>query len=181
MYGLINVAIRDLVTSQFGEDAWAGVLQKSGVDETAFIRMQENDDEITYALIGAVSEQLDLPPCQVMQSFGEYWTKFTADEGYGPLLDSAGATLPEFLQNLDELHTRVGTMYPGLKPPSFQCSNISEKSLDVHYRSEREGLEPLVVGLMQGVGKRFELLVKVEQTVLRSEDSPEAVFHVKWQ
>jgi hypothetical protein len=55
MYGLINVAIRDLVTSQFGEDAWAGVLQKSGVDETAFIRMQENDDEITYALIGAVS------------------------------------------------------------------------------------------------------------------------------
>ena len=181
MYGLINVAIRDLVTSQFGEDKWERILDKSGADETAFIRMEENDDAITYALVGAASEVLELPAEQVLEAFGEYWTLFTAEEGYGFMLDSAGSTLPEFLQNLDILHTRVGTMYPGLQPPQFDCSNVTENSLDLHYRSDRDGLDHLVIGLLKGLGKRFEQAVTIEQTATKADTGKESVFHVTWK
>ncbi len=181
MYGLINVAIRDLVTSQFGEEQWEQILDKSGADETAFIRMEENDDAVTYSLVAAASEVLELSAEQVLEAFGEYWTLFTAEEGYGHMLDSAGSTLPEFLQNLDILHTRVGTMYPGLKPPQFDCSNMTSNSLDLHYRSEREGLDPLVVGLLKGLGKRFNQSVTIEQTAAKSDTSRESVFHVTWE
>jgi hypothetical protein len=59
---------------------------------------------------------------------------YTANEGYGDLLTLAGDTLPTFLQNLDHLHTRVGLMFPELKPSSFWCTNVGEDSLQLHYR-----------------------------------------------
>ena len=180
MYGLINVAVRDLVTSRFGENAWNQILEKSQVDEMAFVRMGQNDDAVTYALIGAASEVLDLPASDILQAFGQYWTEFTAEEGYGHLLDSAGKTLPEFLQNLDQLHARVGTMYPDLKPPIFECSNITENSLDLYYRSERDGLDDLVIGLLKGLAVRFDNEVTIKQIATKSDSEPASVFHVNW-
>jgi len=180
MYGLINVAIRDLVTSRFGESQWETILERSGADESAFIRMSPNDDAITYALVGAASEVLGIPAPDILQAFGEYWTEFTGAEGYGDMMDSAGSTLPEFLENLDNLHTRVGTMYPELRPPSFACTNITESSLDLHYRSDRDGLDDLVAGLLRGLGKRFDVDVAIEQTTSKEGGAPESIFHVRW-
>ncbi|MDP7069955.1 MAG: heme NO-binding domain-containing protein [Phycisphaerales bacterium] len=181
MYGLINVAIRDLVHSRFGEAQWEEIIAISGVDESAFIRMSPNDDAITYALVGAASEVLNLPASDVLQAFGEYWTEFTAVAGYGEMMDSAGETLPEFLENLDILHTRVGTMYPDLRPPSFSCENVTDCSLDLHYRSVREGLDDLVIGLLRGLGKRFGVSVEIEQMAAKGRESHHSVFHVQWR
>ena len=155
MYGLINVAVRDLVVAKFGQPAWDAILAKSEVDESAFIRMGQNDDAVTYALVGAASEVLDMPASDILQAFGQYWTEFTVEEGYGELLDGFGSTLPALVQNLDELHTRVALIYEGLRPPSFKCENVTDGSMDLHYISERDGLDDLVIGLLKGLGKRF--------------------------
>lgn len=55
-----------------------------------------------------------------MQAFGGFWVQFTATEGYSELMDMSGDNLPEFLQNLDNLHAGVGVSFPQLKPPSFE-------------------------------------------------------------
>jgi len=180
MYGLINVAVRDLVKSSFGDEAWASVCRESGVDESAFIRMDQHDDAITFALVDAAAAVLGISKCEVLQAFGEYWTKFTAEEGYGPLLEAAGNTLPELLQNLDEMHARIGTMFPNFNPPSFECLNVTENSMDLHYRSSREGLDDLVIGLLQGLGERFEVEVAVEQTASKGDDQDHSIFNVQW-
>ena len=180
MYGLINVAVRDLVVSQFGETAWADILAKSEVDESAFIRMGLNDDAVTFALVGAASEVLDLPASDILQAFGQYWTEFTVEEGYGELLDGFGSTLPALVQNLDELHTRVALIYEGLRPPSFKCENVTDGSMDLHYISERDGLDDLVIGLLKGLGKRFQVDVTVEQHSRKADGAPNSVFHVTW-
>jgi hypothetical protein len=180
MYGLINIAIRDLVKSKFSEQQWDQIFKQSGATDAAFIRMCPGDDATTYALVGAASDVLGLPASEILQAFGEYWTEFTADEGYGPLLDAAGSTLPEFLQNLDQLHTRVGMMYPDLKPPSFVCSEIADDSLMLHYKSGRDGLDDLVIGLLRGLGRRFKVDVKIEQVSSKEDTGLESVFHVNW-
>ena len=58
MYGMINEAIRTLVTSEAGEEAWDQVLETSGVGEDVFESMEGYDDSVTYSLVGATSETL---------------------------------------------------------------------------------------------------------------------------
>jgi len=180
MYGLINIAIKDLVTEGYGAEAWERVRARAGLQETDFILMDQYEDSVTYDLVGAASEELGICPSKVLEAFGSYWTKYTAVKGYGSLLDAAGTTFPEFLQNLDLMHTRVGTMFPGFIPPSFECRDISDTSLTLHYYSERDGLDHLVIGLLHGLAERFDLTLDINQTATKGEDSRCSIFQLTW-
>jgi hypothetical protein len=150
MYGMINKAIRDLVTSKFGEEKWNEVRRKAGVSDEVFINMVKYPDEATYKLVGAASEVLN-----TLEAFGEYWTVYSAEAGFGHLLDFAGTNLVDFLRNLDNMHTRIQLTFPQLEPPSFKVTDVTDNSLHLHYHSKRAGLAPLVMGMVKGLGKRF--------------------------
>lgn len=181
MYGLVNKAIQDMVCSHFGEDTWDKIKEKAELDVEAFISMEGYPDDVTHRLVKAASEVLGLSPRAIMEAFGAFWVQYTATEGYGEMMDMAGDNLPEFLENLDELHARVGVLFPKLQPPSFECSEMEEESLNLHYYSEREGLAPMVVGLVQGLGKRFDTEVEVTQTQSREEGDDHDEFSVKYK
>jgi hypothetical protein len=155
MYGLVNRALEELIRTTHGDDAWEKIKERAGVDIEVFVRMDAYPDDITYRLVGAASELLNQSPDSLLKAFGKYWTLYTGREGYGDLLDAAGNTLQEALANLDDLHVRVGLMYPELKPPSFRCTDVTAEGLVLHYYSSRAGLAPMVIGLIEGLGKRF--------------------------
>lgn len=178
MYGLVNKAIQDMVCSRFGEDIWKKIKHKAEVDVDVFLSMEGYPDDITHKLVKAASAILDLPPSQIMQAFGEFWVQYTAQEGYGEMMDMSGDTLPDFLENLDNLHARVGVSFPKLQPPSFECSDMEENSLSLHYRSDREGLTPMIIGLVKGLGTRFDTEVEITQTVSRDEGAEHDEFLV---
>ena len=90
MYGLINRAVKGLVTEQFGIDAWNRIRSRAGVQEEDFISMESYDDSVTYDLVAAASEELGLSAETILEEFGSFWVEYTAVEGYGELLDSAG-------------------------------------------------------------------------------------------
>ena len=161
MYGLVNKAVQDLIVTQFGNDKWEEIKRKADIGVESFISMNPYPDEVTYNLIRAASEVLGLPPDEILEAFGEYWTVYTAREGYGEMLKLAGDSFVEFLQNLDNLHARVGLIFPKLKPPKFHCTDVTEESLRLHYRSERAGLAPMIIGLVKGLGKLFDTEVNV--------------------
>lgn len=172
MYGLVNKAVEDLVTSKFGQDSWDQIRRKAGLqNEGGFVRMNAYPDAVTYDLVAAASEVLGLTGEQVLEAFGEHWTVYTAQEGYGPMLDLAGSSLIEFLENLDQLHARVGMSFPQLRPPSFSVTDVTADSARLHYTSERVGLAPLVVGLLRGLGKRFGQRVEITHDRRRGVDS----------
>lgn len=170
MYGLVNTALQQLVSNRFGDSVWESIKRNAGVDVDVFVSMEAYPDDVTYALVRAATEVLGLSADEVLEAFGEHWVSYTAQEGYGELLKLAGDSLPVFLQNLDNLHTRVGLMFPNLKPPSFWCTDIGEESLRLHYRpgvDSREGLGAFVVGLVKGLGRRFKTEVAITQTAHR--------------
>ncbi|MDA8035564.1 MAG: heme NO-binding domain-containing protein [Actinomycetota bacterium] len=169
MYGLVNKAIEDLAISAGGEETWQRIKDEAGVDVVAFVSMDAYDDDLTYRLVGAASRVLGMPAEEILKSFGRHWVLYTAREGYGPLLERAGSSLGEFLANLDALHTRVGLTMPALRPPSFQVDVVDDATFLVRYYSERGGLSPMVVGLLEGVGKRFGHEVVVTHSAHRSE------------
>ena len=161
MYGLVNRAVEDLVTHRFGAPAWEQVKAEAGVDVEVFVAMSPYPDTVTYALVAAASTVLGLPAPQVLEAFGEYWMQYSAGQGYGELLDLMGHDVPSFLEQLDEVHERLKLSFPDLVPPSMAVSDVTDASLVVHYRSDRDGLAPFVVGLLRGVGARFGRPVEV--------------------
>ena len=178
MYGLVNKAIQDMICQKFGEPTWQQIKRHAQVKTPAFLSMEAYPDDLTHRLVRAASVVLSLSPAEVMQAFGEYWVLYTAEEGYGELLETAGDSLPEFLQNLDELHARVGVMFPKLQPPSFDCEEEDDRTLRLHYSSHRQGLAPMVVGLVRGLGDRFETPVEITQTQSKAEGAPRDEFIV---
>ncbi|MEH1871595.1 heme NO-binding domain-containing protein [Nostoc sp.] len=178
MYGLVNKAIQDMVCSRFGEETWKKIKHKAEVDVDVFLSMEGYPDDITHKLVKAASVVLSLAPSQIMQAFGEFWVEYTAQEGYGEMMDMSGDTLPDFLENLDNLHARVGVSFPKLQPPSFECSDIEENSLSLHYRSDREGLTPMIIGLVKGLGTKFDTEVEITQTQSRDEGAEHDEFLV---
>lgn len=177
MYGLVNKAIEGLVRQQFGDDAWARIKERAGWTGAHFVSMEAYDDSVTYKLVGAASEELKLPPAQILEAFGDYWTTYTIEVGYGDTLGLMGDTLEEFLDNLDALHARVGMTMPGLVPPSFSREEIGPDEWILHYSSEREGLAPMVTGLLKGLARRFDETVELE--TLETDSRTSASFRIR--
>lgn len=180
MYGLINKAVEGLVRSRFGEDAWARIRTRAGLPDEPFVSMEQYPDKSTYDLVAAASAELGAPAEAILEEFGRYWTVYTAEAGYGELIRSAGSTLPEFLRNLDQLHTRVQLSFPHLSPPSFAVQRERADGLDLEYYSGRPGLAPLVVGLLRGLGERFDLDLEIRSERVEAGRAHD-VFHIRWK
>lgn len=181
MYGLVNQAIRDMILVNHGEEAWTRVRQRAEVEVEQFEGMEPYPDDLTHRLVRAASEELGQDAHTLLRAFGEFWVKYTATEGYGPLMEMAGASLPEFLHNLDDLHARVGVNFPQLQPPSFDAEDQGEGAMHLHYHSRREGLAPMVIGLVEGLGDRFQTPVQVQQLACRSQGADHDVFAVRYE
>ncbi|KAM4780534.1 guanylate cyclase soluble subunit beta-1 isoform 1-T1 [Cyanocitta cristata] len=99
--------------------------------------------------------------------FGKMFFVFCQESGYDTILRVLGSNVREFLQNLDALHDHLATIYPGMRAPSFRCTDAEKgKGLILHYYSEREGLQDIVIGIIKTVAQQIhgtEIDMKVIQ------------------
>ena len=153
MYGLVNTAIVDLARTVGGEQAWRAICAQAGVPPVVFVGMTAYPDDVTYRLVDAASSVLGLSREQVLIAFGRHWVRYTGQQGWGPLLQAAGDSLPEVLEGLDDLHARVRLLMPELMPPSFRCVALTPTTLRLDYWSDRPGLAPMVIGLVEGLAE----------------------------
>ena len=161
VYGLVNKGIKDLIEQRHGTDMWQRVAGAAGCEDITFLSMEVYDDALTGRLVAAASEELGVAPTDLLEVFGEYWIKYTAAEGYGELMDLFGKSLREFLDNLDNMHARLGLSMQELLPPRFSFDELEEGKYLLHYESSRSGLAPMVVGLLRGLAQRFDTDVEV--------------------
>ncbi len=162
MYGMVNQAILEYFHEEYGAEILDAVRTRAGFEGTEFARMTQYPDEVSVQLIVAAAETLEQPAEALLEQVGAYWVEFALRSDYGELLRLAGSTLPEIVQNLNHLHTRVGQAFADLKPPSFWSDEVTERSLVLHYASDREGLEPMVAGIVRGLGRMLDVETKVE-------------------
>ena len=169
MYGLVNEAIRTMVTSLFDERAWEKVSASVGAP-SRFQPLESYDDSITYDLVGAVAELSGLPPEKVLHEFGRYWISDVAARHYASMLEAAGNRFETMCGNLDHLHEQLRHSFRGYQPPSFRFVKLPDGDFQMDYYSDREGLLPFVEGLLTGLaehcGQRLEI------TRVADEDNP---------
>ena len=171
MYGMVNQAVRGLVTSAFGDETWEKIYTQAGSPDT-FIDFEQYDDAVTYNLVAASSEVLELDAATVLRTFGNYWVKEVATVRYADLLDRTGTDFLSFLQGLDHMHSRIKVSFPNYQPPSFRVKETSPGNLEVDYYSEREGLLPFVEGLLEGLSKHFDVDITLEHVPDESHPMP---------
>ncbi len=180
MYGLVNKAVQDYLTSKFGEAVWNTVRSKAGFQDAEFVPLQQYPDELTFKLVGAACEATGADAARLVEEIGAFWVAFTGQQGYGSLMDQLGATFPEALANLDAMHVRVALMMPNLKPPSFRVLEQSDRRLMLAYISKRQGLVPMVIGLVKGLGRKYGLEPAVTLQKAREPGGDTDVFEVRW-
>lgn len=177
---MINLAVEQLICENHGTAVWNQIKKKAGVEISHFVNMESYDDSITYNLVGAASEILEVPAAKLLEDFGEYFITYTAKEGYGQMLSLGGKTFPEYLGNLNMLHFRIGNIMPNMIPPNFKVSEVTENSLVLTYISERNGLTPMVVGLIRGLGKILGTPCQVESIGENKEIQNAQDYTVRW-
>ena len=62
----------------------------------------------------------------------------------------------------------------------FTTRNEKTNSVELEYRSHREGLIPMLYGLVRGLGKRFDMKVEIEQIEHKSSEDAPHVFLITW-
>ena len=180
MYGLINKAVCGLLTERFGVDAWHRIRTRAGLPDKPFVSMEQYPDQSTFDLVAAATVELEISAEDILKAFGRYWALYTAQAGYGDLMDSAGKTFVEFVKNLDHLHSRVKLSFPHLQPPSFAVSADGPGYLTLHYYSHRHGLAPLVIGILEGLGERFGIKLAFTHESAHNDPRPHEIFYLRW-
>lgn len=170
MYGLINCAIEAMLTERLGAETMGRIKAAAGLEDIdRFLALHQYPDEVTYQLVASGALALGVSSAAVFEMFGEYWIGHVSTRGYGALLKLFGSSLPDFLENLDNLHARLALTFPGMRSPSFRVSDRDDRSLVLHYFSERAALAPFVVGLVRGLGDLLQTPVTVEPRQSRAD------------
>ena len=181
MYGLINMAIKQLVIEKMGETAWINILEKSHVKHNNFELLSVYEDDITYKLVEGICAVSAKSPDEILNLFGTYWIDYAIRAGYGPLLKLFGPTFKECLLNLNKMHDHIGALMPGLIPPTFDIEKeISSQEVILLYSSTREGLTPMVTGLLTSLGTRYGIANLQIEHLGKTSDGLSDRFKLKW-
>ena len=181
MYGLINMAIKQLVTDSYGEASWKEILKSSGVTLSNFELLSSYDDSITYNLISGASKVTGKSSDEILFIFGSFWVEYATKAGYGTLISLFGPTFKDCLFNLNKMHEHMGAMMPELVPPKFDIEKEnSDKDFILLYQSSRLGLTPMVSGLLVSLAKRFEIDNIDVKYLGKTIDNQADRFHIKW-
>lgn len=180
MYGIVNKAIEDLVTENFGLQKWEEIKQNCSIEIDVFISNEPYDDSVTFELATAVAKVMNISIEDVLKTFGEWWILRTCKDNYSHMLESGGDNFKEFMVNLPHFHNRVMMIYPKLTPPEFQVFDIQSNSLNLHYLSKRIGLQDFVHGLITGLGKFYGTSVQLNLIKSREAGDHHEVFNISW-
>lgn len=144
-----------MMASKLGAPAWAELERKLGLGAADYITARVYADEQTIGMCSACAEALGQDLSDFFVEFGAYWIGFAVSGPYRGVMQSTGSTLPEFLANLDRMHNTIRMAMPEAQTPLFALRENGGNSLLVEYGSPREGLEPLVLGLLIGLLDHF--------------------------
>ncbi len=179
MYGLVNKGLQEILTARFGEATWLKIRAHAGVTDELFISSESYPDEVTDELVAAANCITLTPVDELLFGFGEYWVMQTGRISYGALFDAAGKTVPDFLRNLPNFHTRVKMMFPKLEPPRFRVESITDSSLELHYLTHRPGFTEFVRGVISGLERSFRTEVQCSLTASKANGADHDVFMIK--
>ncbi|ELR15845.1 heme NO binding domain containing protein [Acanthamoeba castellanii str. Neff] len=187
MHGIIMLTVKDLVVTKFGEKAWVQMCGQAKC-ATDFVSNQPYDDAIVYDLVKAGSALLKAKPEDLLEQVGYWFIVYLHKKtSYGQLLEMIGSDLGEVLSQINKLHAHLLKVahFPTIMSPTFKVTHRKGNSMRLHYtpgKESRQGLSPLVVGLVKGLGAELLKLKEVTVTQIKTKEADGIdVLFVEWK
>lgn len=170
MKGIIFNLLEQVVSRQYGEDAWDDLLDAAGL-VGAYTSLGSYPDEDLGKLVGVASRTLSIPANDIIRWFGREALPALA-ESY-PAFFSPHTDTRSFLLTLNDIiHPEVRKLYPGVDVPEFEFDISSDETLRMGYGSHRK-LCAFAEGLIEGAAAHFGQVVSIVQPhcMLRGDES----------
>jgi hypothetical protein len=136
MKGIVFDLLEQVVSNEFGEETWDGLLERSGV-EGAYTSLGSYPDEELYRLIGAASATLKLPADDVVQWFARRALPLMACK-FPEFFQPHRGTRSFLLTLNDVIHPEVRKVFPGADVPTFDFDSSDPQKLIMFYNSKRQ-------------------------------------------
>lgn len=162
MKGIIFNLVEEVVADRYGEDVWDQLIEAAGVAGVYTSLGSYPDDEL-FAIVGATSSALALPPDAVVRTLGEASMPLRVQR-YRSFFEGHTSTRSFLLTLNDIIHTEVRKLYPGAEVPSFGFDDSSPSVLGITYQSPRK-LCALAEGFIIGAATHFGEKASLEQPV----------------
>jgi hypothetical protein len=158
--GIVFTLLQEMVEQEAGLAAWdACISQIDSASDGVYIAPSVYPDEELLAIIGALSESLDVPVRDLVRAFGVYMLPRLLDVYRDKTVVDGG--LKVFLMSVDGvIHEEVKKLWPDAQLPRFRHDDTGPTSLTLYYTSERR-LCALAEGLIDGAGKAFATDVQI--------------------
>ena len=145
MYGLVFEILEEFVIEKHGKDVWHVIKTMAGchVPDQSFLRRSHYADDEIFYLVHAAARVLNTSTEDLLHAFGHFMIRHHYLNGYHELLDANGATLRQWLSNLNSLHDHVAKSFAdfqvSFQAPNFWCEDCEEveASILLHYYSFR--------------------------------------------
>ena len=82
MYGIVNIALEQLIIEENGNEFWDMIKNKAGYEDLVFSYMESYEDDITEKLVSVASMELGITEEELLERFGTYWVIKTAQKSY---------------------------------------------------------------------------------------------------
>lgn len=166
MKGIVFNILEEVVTRDFGLEAWDQMLEKAGVDGV-YTSLGKYDDQELFGLVGAASELTGKPANELVRWFGLQMIPFFARHHEG--LFAGHTDTRSFLLTLNTIiHPEVRKQHPDADVPDFEFNTSRPEVLGMVYRSHRK-LCALAEGLIEGAASHFGQQAEIRQ--------PECMLH----
>jgi hypothetical protein len=175
--GVVFGLLEQSVVGQYGEDAWDGLLERSGL-AGAYTSLGSYPDGDLERLVAEAGSTLGLPDQDIIRWFGREALPLLA-ASYPEFFSPHAATRP-FLFTLNEIiHPEVRKIYPGADVPWFDISETPTGDIVMGYDSHRR-LCAFAEGLIQGAAAHYAEPVAIAQPtcMLRDDAACSLVVHL---
>ncbi|CAI5448932.1 unnamed protein product [Caenorhabditis angaria] len=166
MIGWTHLCVTTLIRRKYGEEVLAEILRKAGfAEDNTFEIGTYYDDTETMRIFRVAATVLGLSVDDMWEMYGEFLITYACETGWQKMLFAMANNLQEFLDNLNSMHYFIDQIAfkSEMKGPTFQCEPFGESGLKLHYFSFRQGLFPIVKGLVRKTARiLFEMDVKVQ-------------------
>lgn len=159
MKGIVFNLLEEVVTEMHGADIWADLIDAAQVDGI-YTSLGSYPDEDVFALVGAASRALSVPPADVLRWFGRAAMPILAKR-YATFFEGHESTRTFVVSVNDIIHPEVRKLYSGAGCPHFHFQDDEAGRLIVGYRSPRQ-LCQLAHGFIEGASDQFGEVAHVE-------------------
>jgi len=168
--GVLYIEIAKFAHSRVGEQGWQRVIQQAGVPARRYYRVADYPDEEAFALLAALSLQLQQPVSGLLESLGEFVVP--------DLVKMARMWIAPEWKTLDLIANTEQTIHEMLRgegssidPPRLRCRRTGPDEVVVTYDSTRR-MCSLAKGIVRGLAHHYGEQITVSEPACMLKGAP---------